>query len=124
VRLGCELPVTTLYRSAPASLCVDVSTEASASMVEALTHRLLAVFRDALPNTKEAQVPLTQLLQNNIDLGALTDIIAYTLDLDLTTKIGLLAECSVSARAKQLLVRLEGQDAKARATFPPDFSAN
>ena len=58
-------------------------------------------------------------------LGMLTDIVAYTLDLDLETKMGLLAERNVVERTKMLLAALSARPAGAGGRpFPPEFSRN
>jgi uncharacterized protein len=122
VRLGSELPATTAYRQAPAKICVERYPAARAAEREPLTRRLLSEFRGALPNTQEAQGPLAQLLNKNVDLGVLTDIVAYTLDLDVACKAELLAECDIHARAVRLLEILNAR--ASRGDFPPRFSAN
>jgi ATP-dependent Lon protease len=75
-----------------------------------------------VPNAHEQ---LDQLLGSQITLGMLTDIVAYTIDLDLETKVRLLAECDVFERARMLLVAIASRPAAGPArTFPPDFSMN
>ncbi|HVU89149.1 MAG TPA: LON peptidase substrate-binding domain-containing protein [Pirellulales bacterium] len=124
VQLGTELPATTSYRSAPARLLDDEHPPAPAAAVESLRQKLLAQFRTRLPDNKEAQGPLAQLMHSGIDLGVLTDIIAYTLDMDLDSKVELLTERNVHARAERLLGLLSGGRSASRAGFPPEFSAN
>ena len=124
VRLGDELPATTLYRSAPAQLCDDEFPPAAAAEAARLTQLLLAEFRKVLPGSKECQASFAQLLHGEIDLGSLTDIVAYTLELDLATKMELLSERNVNARAKHLLSHLAGPGSQSRPAFPPSFSAN
>jgi uncharacterized protein len=124
VRLGTELPVTTSYRSAPATLMRDVYPPAPAAAIESLRRDLLSTFRGKLPNTKEGQAPFAQLLQNDIDLGVLTDIVAYAIDIDVSSKIDLLCEPNVHARAERLLALLDGGRTTPRSAFPPEFSAN
>jgi len=124
VTLGAELPATTTFRRAAATICVDRYPSKLVPTRETLTRRLFTAFRDALPNTPEAQTPLAQLLSKDIDLGVLTDIVAYTLDLPLSRKADLLAECDVYKRAIRLLEYLATPTADEKIGFPPDFSAN
>ncbi len=69
------------------------------------------------------------LLGQNLSLGMLTDIIGYTLQLDLADKLKLLSEPDVDRRAALLLECFAqfhgptGRPALARK-FPPDFSDN
>lgn len=74
-----------------------------------------------LPKIPEAQDQFDQLLGSKISLGMLTDIVAYTLDLDLDFKERLLSETCVDDRATELLKHLSRLR---RLTFPPEFSLN
>jgi ATP-dependent Lon protease len=124
VRLGTELPAGTSYRSAPATLLDDEHPPAPAAVAEALRQNLITQFRSKLPQAKENQGPLAQLLHSDIGLGVLTDIVAYTLDMELSSKIELLAERNVHARAERLLAILSANRVASGAGFPPEFSAN
>ena len=70
------------------------------------------------------------LLRAELSLGMLTDIVAYTLELDVAYKESLLREPNVDRRAALLLRRLSDADGTcddcetASDKFPPDFSAN
>jgi uncharacterized protein len=124
IALETELPPTTSFRRAPAQICVDRFPAKSSADTETLTRRLFAAFRGAMPNTTEVQGPLAQLLNKEIDLATLTDIVAYTLPLDVAQKADLLAQCNVHTRAEQLLAHLAQRGADNDLAFPPDFSAN
>lgn len=70
-----------------------------------------------------------QLLQDQVDLGTLTDLIAHAAPLTAAVKLKLLAECSVAARVEQICGALErlhrvGDAQPASAAFPPTFSDN
>ncbi len=76
-----------------------------------------------------AHAQLEQLWRADLSLGMLTDIVAYTLDLELAYKESLLREHNVNRRAALLLRRLKTAAGKATLRvgsdkFPPDFSAN
>jgi hypothetical protein len=69
------------------------------------------------------------LLSGDLPLGMLTDIVSYTLDLNLRLKTELLAEVNVDRRAVMLLEHLKSTAAgmpsgEPAIKFPPDFSAN
>ena len=58
-------------------------------------------------------------------LGMLTDIVAYTIDLDMEAKMRLLAECDVFMRTRLLLEAIAARTpGGGRRSFPPDFSLN
>jgi Lon protease-like protein len=124
VRLGLELAPTASFRRAPAEIRVDHYPAKLAAEQRRLTRQLFGAFRGALPATPEAQAPLAQLLNKDIDLGTLTDIVAYTLDLDVSCKADLLAESDIHTRATRLLAYLAERPADDQAKFPPEFSAN
>src|SRR5438128_834209 len=65
-----------------------------------LQRRLLEAFKRVLPQIPEAHEQLDELLGNQVPLGMLTDIVAYTLDIDLEFKERLLAETNVDRRAE------------------------
>ena len=96
-------------------------------------HRsLLQAFKRRLPKAKslEGQESFEQLLASEEALGVLTDIVGYSLDLDLAVKEQLLRERNVDLRAQLLLDELSrpgttmaGQRL-GTGRFPPDFSEN
>jgi uncharacterized protein len=124
VTLGAELSPATSFRRAPAEIRLDHYPSKLIADQQTLTRGLFTAFRGALPATPEAQAPLAQLLNKEIDLGTLTDIVAYTLDLDVSCKADLLAESDIHKRATRLLAHLARRGVDDRSTFPPDFSAN
>lgn len=130
VKLIRELEPEKPFRIAEARLFEDQYPAATAGDRDTLRRELLKVFRSALPALPQAQEPLDELLASDVSLGALTDIVAYTLQLDLPFKQRLLSEADVDCRARLLLSALE-QDGKTSpfacprsAKFPPDFSEN
>jgi len=126
LRLVRELPPKKLFRVVESEILDDVEpADAPPQAAAALQQRLLAAFKRAMPRMPEAYEQLDQLLGSQITLGMLTDIVAYTIDIGLETKIKLLAECDVFKRTTLLLEAIEARPAPAAGrAFPPDFSAN
>jgi ATP-dependent Lon protease len=86
---------------------------------------LLAAFKGAMPKIPAAYEQLDQLLGSQITLGMLSDIVAYTIDLDLEWKLRLLAENNVFRRTQILLEAIASRPAAGSArVFPPLFSVN
>ncbi|MFM8734513.1 MAG: LON peptidase substrate-binding domain-containing protein [Pirellulales bacterium] len=126
IRLVRELPPKKLFRVAEAELLDDLQPAAAqADGAAALQRRLLAAFKRSMPKVPGANEQLDQLLGSQITLGMLTDIVAYTIDLDLETKHRLLAECDVFERAGILLGAIASRAAGGSSRpFPPTFSVN
>ena len=129
LRLGRELPsqeTGKLFRVVEAEILDDAApSDISASAAAGLQRELLAAFKRAMPKMPDAYDQLDQLLGNQISLGMLSDIVSYTLDLDLDTKLRLLAECDVFRRVRLLMEAIQARsNAGGGRTFPPDFSVN
>jgi Lon protease-like protein len=126
VRLVRELPPDKPFRVAEATIIDDeLPPETSEAAMAALQKRLLTAFKRAMPKIPSSYDQLDQLLGSQITLGMLTDIVAYTIELDLDTKLRLLAECDVLRRTQILLETLGGQpQTRPQRTFPPAFSLN
>jgi hypothetical protein len=78
-----------------------------------------------MPKIPQAYEQLDQLLGSQITLGMLTDIVSYTIDLDLDTKLRLLSECDVVSRVRLLMNAIEARgSAVTSRVFPPAFSVN
>ena len=87
--------------------------------------QLLAAFKRSMPKIPQAYEQLDQLLGSQITLGMLSDIVSYTIDLDLDLKLRLLTECDVFRRVRLLMEAIEARGpAGMGRTFPPDFSLN
>lgn len=120
-----ELPPKKLFRVVESQIIDDVESDEAAAGAAALQRRLLDAFKSSMPRVPNAHEQLDQLLGNQITLGMLTDIVAYTLDIDLETKLRLLAECDVFERARILLAAIASRPAAGGGrTFPPKFSMN
>ena len=101
---------------------INVATSLEQKGWEALPD---AAFKQAMPRIPNAYEQLDQLLGSQITLGMLADIVAYTIDLGLETKVQLLAESHVLRRARLLLEAIAARPpSRPRRPFPPDFSAN
>jgi len=122
--LGRELPADKLFRVFEARIAeeIDPPDEQAAS---ALQQELLAAFKRSMPKIPQAYEQLDQLLGSQITLGMLSDIVSYTIDLDVETKLRLLGERDAMRRTRLLMEAVEGRARGAAArTFPPDFSLN
>ena len=126
LRLLRELPPKKLFRVVESEVVEDVEpADTPPGAAAALQQRLLAAFKQAMPRIPNAYEQLDQLLGNQITLGMLADIVAYTIDLDFDTKLRLLAETDIFARTRLLIEAIAARGAGGRRrTFPPDFSDN
>ena len=126
LRLVRELPPKKLFRVVESENIEDFEpAESSPGAATALQQRLLAAFKQAMPRIPNAYEQLDQLLGSQITLGMLADIVAYTIDLDLETKVKLLAECDVFQRTLLLLEAITSRPAAGPTRpFPPEFSVN
>jgi Lon protease-like protein len=127
VRIQQELAPHSLFREAKVSLCDDQYPVATAPMRASLQKDLACSFKKSLPKQSMVHEQVDELLGGSVPLGVLTDIIAYTLDLEMSVKLRLLAECNVDRRAALLLEFMQPGTMKLNhggLRFPPDFSAN
>jgi Lon protease-like protein len=126
LRLIDELPPKKLFRVCEAEILDDYEPEAAAPGAAAiLQQELLTAFKRAMPKIPNAYEQLDQLLGSQITLGMLSDIVAYTLELDMEVKMRLLSECDVFRRTQVLLDAIANRPAPVSSrTFPPDFSDN
>ncbi len=116
-----ELPPDKSFRVAEVELCEDEYPDATAGDRPEVQRRLLEGFKKVLPRIPEACDQLDELLGTQVPLGMLTDIVAYTLDIDLEFKERLLVETCVDRRAELLLEHLSHVR---KFIFPPEFSLN
>jgi len=129
LRLGRELPsqeTGKLFRVVEAEILEDAApSDISMSAAVGLQRELLAAFKRAMPKMPDAYDQLDQLLGNQISLGMLSDIVSYTIELDMNWKLRLLAECDVVRRTQLLLEALSGRTPGTPGRpFPPLFSQN
>jgi uncharacterized protein len=124
-----ELESQHIFREAQVKICDDLYPPQAAPRHSDLQHRICDVLLGLLPQMPDVHEQLDQLLKNDVSLGMLTDVIAYTLDIGLAEKQLLLEETNVYDRAEMLyrhLSSLTGNLAKAtvEGKFPPFFSEN
>jgi ATP-dependent Lon protease len=126
LRLDRELPPKKLFRVVESAIMDDFEpAEAAPGAAAGLQRQLLDAFKRSMPQVPNAYEQLDELLGSQITLGMLTDIVAYTIDLDFDMKLRLLAECDIFERARLLLEAVASRPAVGNGrTFPPDFSVN
>jgi uncharacterized protein len=124
-----ELPPLRSFRQAELELLEDHYSSSSAQRRENLHRELLDTFRAFIRRESAVQEQFDQLLTSNqISLGMLADMVAFTLDLPMNAKFHLLEETNVDDRAGYLLDRLLELKSPVNAfrerAFPPEFSLN
>jgi Lon protease-like protein len=129
IKIVRQLPPQKLFREAEVELLDDVYPADNQPQRQALQRRLVRCFRRVLPKLAMPQGQIEHLLSTQVSLGMLTDIVAYTLQLDQKIKEDLLAQPLPDLRALLLLECLEApakEAAMPRGTrgFPPEFSVN
>ncbi|NCY01470.1 MAG: ATP-dependent protease [Planctomycetia bacterium] len=126
LRLVRELPPSKPFRVVESEILEDhMPAGIGPDAVSTLQRQLLAAFKRAMPRIPQAYEQLDQLLGSQITLGMLSDIVSYTIDMDLDVKLRLLAECDVFRRVRLLMGAIESRGpAAASRVFPPAFSVN
>ncbi|HEX3601474.1 MAG TPA: LON peptidase substrate-binding domain-containing protein [Lacipirellulaceae bacterium] len=123
-----ELDPIRSFRQARVELIEDCYDFQSACERGRVQEELMSAFRTQLPCACELPEQLEGMLTDQLPLGLLTDLAAYTLPLAAEVKMQLLAECRVRGRAEILLgevKKLAGASSKKSALiFPPAFSDN
>jgi Lon protease-like protein len=122
VRIRHELASEKLYRSAAVEVVEERLVEGAAT-AQVLRHRLTQGVRPWFEAQAEAREQLQRLLDNDLPLGVLCDVLAFTLPLPPAARQALLEEADVAARVRDLLARLDALKGEDRS-FPPPFSAN
>ncbi len=129
VKIVRELEPKRLFREAQLEICEDFYPPQDAPRHSALLRKIREGLLQLLPRLSEVHEQLDQLLENDVSLGMLTDVLGYTLDIDLNEKQALLEEINVYDRAELLLRHLTALlgnpiGEKANDKFPPLFSTN
>ena len=121
-----ELPAKRSYREVRLELLEDVEPDANDPEVPPLHANLVQAFRRLVPAEVLAEQHLNDLLDKQSHLGTLTDLISYSIPLDLPIRQFLLAETNVMQRTKLLVEQLQNAPEIEDGThkFPPDFSVN
>lgn len=125
-KITTELPVKRSFREAQVEVLADVEPLENDSEVPKLHNDLVAAFRKYIPEEVLAEKQMNDVLDQQSHLGTLTDLISYSLPLELSFRQFLLAEVDVLQRTRMLLDQLNRQELNAaeRHKFPPDFSTN
>jgi ATP-dependent Lon protease len=129
VRIARELDPVRSFRQAKVELLHDSYVDDSATDPDSLKRALLDAFQQRLPVACQSPEQFGSLFAKHVPLGIVTDLVAYTLPLELAIKQKLLAECHVEIRAQMLLEQLGALSGVLSADqtnggFPPPFSAN
>lgn len=129
VRLTRELAPQRSFREAEVELFDDLYPAAGLKSYDRLRRELVSAYRPLMDETPGEYDQLEELFQSDLPLGMLTDVVSYTLDLNLDVKQRLLAEPNVERRAKTLVQQLrtitrQTGPAACEFDFPPRFSRN
>ena len=133
-----ELNVSRPFRIAQVNVTQDVYPPMGAARRMDTKRELLTAFGKVIPASSGTQQSLQELMAGQMGLGPITDIISYTLPFAIKSKLALLSESNVDARAIQLVellqsgaVNLESFSVQQPADqesgnerFPPPFSVN
>ncbi len=129
VRLLHEPPGDRTYRTAQVELVKDVDS-VSAAEATALRTELAEQLPRWLPPGAAVMDQFRKLLDSDLSPGALCDVFAFALPLEVSVKQALLEELHVAARARRLLEILREKAPNLESVaeqvrkFPPDFSDN
>lgn len=121
-----EVPTAKLYRTARVELIEDVCALPS-GMQKELRDELGRLVPHWFPGQEQLLEQFDRLLGSDLALGALADVFAFALPLEVEFKQQLLEEADVRQRVMRLLARLEGPAPAAAGGdrhFPPQFSEN
>ena len=124
-----ETPPTRTFRLADVVMLEDLYPAPGALRRSKLRRDLLDWFRAFVSRDARGREFFDQLIGQQVSLGALTDIVAHSLGLDLSCKQELLAQWNVDLRIEALLERIhrlgddEVRPSDNGEPFPP-FSAN
>lgn len=129
VKITRELPLVKPYRRAKVQVLSDSLRTGRESQRENYKRQLIDGFRLQFNDAPGLLDDLERMLKKHLSLAALTDILAYTLPLDMATKAALLAECQVERRAELLIeqhkeVWCSDESDEECGVFPPEFSLN
>lgn len=121
-----ELPAQRSFREVELEILKDVEPESANPQIRELQDELVGTFRKFIPDDSSAKNQFSQILDQRAQLGTLTDLISYSLPLDLAFRQTLLGETDVVQRTKLLLHQLRKhlEAVNENRPFPPQFSAN
>ncbi|MCA9208597.1 MAG: LON peptidase substrate-binding domain-containing protein [Planctomycetales bacterium] len=119
-----------LFRTVEIELIDDYYPPDGTPQRSELHDKLMESFRSALSNAPAVQEQMQDLLSLELTLGILTDLVAFTMNIDLELKQQLLSQHNVDRRAMLLIERLHRREEKSAdrssppGGFPPPFSLN
>lgn len=121
-----ELPAQRSYRQVEVEVLDDIEAELAEPELTSLHDALVKAFRRFVPQESSAQQHFDDILNKQSHLGTLTDLISYSLPLELAFRQVLLAEVDVVERTRLLLDHLNSEELAStdERPFPPDFSLN
>ncbi len=120
-----ELPAKRSFREIEVEILHDVEPNTTTQQVNELQEELVAAFRRFVPDDSSANKQFGEILNQQSHLGTLTDLVSYSLPLDLAFRQTLLAELDVIQRTRLLLDQLKRHsEAEDDRPFPPEFSDN
>jgi len=126
IQIAHEIPHGKSYRKAKAELLAEVPV-ASAATERRLRRKLAKLVPRWFPQQDEVKDQFRKLIKSDLTLGALCDIFAFALPLDVEFKQNLLEELEVEERLGRLFERLASKqvaEIPAERKFPPEFSVN
>ncbi len=127
IALGDELAQAQPFRIASAELQTDDCDPDGANRRRTLKREILDAAGDTVSEVSSRHVRIEEMLGEEMALGVLTDILAYSLSLPLELKAEMLGELNVDLRAAMLLSHLKAEPGSAMHddnSFPPGFSPN
>jgi Lon protease-like protein len=120
-RIEREVPDTKLYRSARISL-LDDGSEPGPETARKFRRRMLKIVPPWLSSHGVVVEQFRKLIKSDVPVGALCDIIAFALPLEVAFKQELLEELCVGKRLRSLMRHLRQEEPERK--FPPEFSVN
>ncbi len=119
-----ELPAQRSFRQAEIEILSDLEPDKDDPELGALHAELVQRFRRFIPENTRVQKQLDDILTRQSQLGTLTDLISYSLPLELAFRQALLTEVDVIQRTRLLLDQLRRETDSDNRQFPPEFSVN
>ncbi len=119
-----ELPAKRSFRQAEIEILSDLEPDKDDPELGALHAELVQRFRRFIPENTRVQKQLDDILTRQSQLGTLTDLISYSLPLELAVRQALLTEVDVIQRTRLLLDQLRRETDSDNRQFPPEFSVN
>jgi Lon protease-like protein len=125
IQIAHEIPHNKLYRKAKVELLAEVPVT-PARAERALRKQLAGKVSAWFTEQKKVLGQFRKLLKSDLALGALCDIFAFALPLEVELKQALLEELEVEQRLAKLIEHMEARQCveAVERKFPPEFSVN